>query len=445
MSEQVSLNGDKWHGGTFNVGIESTIRTDSSKYNHSTQIAQIMHEKVNTIQNYQVIINAIKSGRARDIADEPKAIINENGEKMPCIIIGSGPSLDDSIEYLREWKGGIICTSSHALTLMHFGIEPTHILALDAFCTWDEIKGVDWSKTRTKLITHPGMWPTLLENWPNEMLLYIENNGRPDSFYSDTQKIMYSHREGGTQRNPVFHYYIRTEIMLFACSPPLQLFVADILGYGTIYTCGVDFGFHSGKERFTSWDFDENNIWQEHKHPFEMNERIVKTNNGLYSEEMHIYYKKNFLSSWRLSNKTMYTTDHGIITETPYIDITDLIVNQGYNQPQQSSQWIADNVEPYLALVGAFVIETPKGLSFVESNNYQIELPNFMREINKRYQCPKCKVQLLVKDNDSHVGSECPQCHEGKLEYEIGVDIKQNMARIERYIEMSRHINIDKY
>ena len=443
MSEQVTFDPKKWENGA-GVGIESTIRTDSSKYNQSTQQSQQYHEFLNTAMNWKIIVDAIKEGRARDISDDPKPVLNENGEKMPCIIIGSGPSLDYSIEYLKEWKGGIICTSSHALTLMHFGIEPTHILALDAFCTWDEIKGVDWSKTKTKLITHPGMWPTLIENWPNEMLLYIESNGRADSFYSNIQKIMYSHREDGTLRQPIFHYYIRTEIMLFACSPPLQLFVADILGYGTIYTCGVDFGFHSGKERFTSWDFDENGKWQEHKHPFVMNERVLRANNGMYSEEIHIYYKKNFLSAWRLSNATLMTTDHGIMTEIPFIDIKDLIACQGYNQVQQTPQFIADQVEPYLALVGAFVIDTPKGVSFVEAPNYKVDLPHFMHDINKRYQCPVCNVKLSTNDLNNHTRETCPNCKTGKIEREINVDVKKNMERIERYVELSKKINIVK-
>jgi hypothetical protein len=430
------------------VRRESTLRTDSSRYNQSTQNAQTMHEKLNTAMNWNNIIEAIKSGGARDINDELKAPVNEHGEKMPCIIIGSGPSLDDAIPYLKEWKGGIICTTSHALTLMYYGIEPTYIMALDAFSLWDEIKGVDWNKTKTKLITHPGVWPELIEKWPNEILLYIENNGKTDSFYSTTQKIMYSHREGGTLREPVFHYYIRTEVTLFACSPPIQLFIMDILGYGTVYNCGLDWGYDpkKNKKRFTSYDFDSNGIWQEHKKPFVMHDRIIVANNGMMTEEVHVYYKKNYLSAWKLCGKTMYSTDHGILVEVPFIDIKDVVACQGYGMPQQSKEFIADCVEPYLALVGAFVLETEQGMSFVESQNPSVDLVAFMHEILRRYVCDgACKAKIMFNDpNDKndHEGDECPQCHQGKLSHEIEIDIKKNMERIEARIEQAKLIKI---
>lgn len=474
------------------VGIESKIRTDSSKYNEGTTLMQLFHEEVNTISNYYIIMNAIKSGRARDISDEPKAPLKYN-EKMPCIIIGSGPSLDYSIQFMKEWQGGIICTTSHALTLIYYGIEPTHILALDVFCTWDEIDGIDWSKTRTKLITHPGIHTSLIEKWPNEMLLYIENNGRPDSFYAGTQKRMYSYREGDL-RVPVFHFYIRTEITLFACSPPMQLFVADILGYGTMFLAGCDFGFSKDKERFTNYTINKelNNSWEKHEHPFVLNppdpddekERAVTQyivcNNGLYSQVIHVYYKKNMISAWRLSGKTVYTTDHGIITEMPFIDIKKVLECQGYKLKQQGIPYIAEKSENYLASVGAFVIETSKGLNFVESANPLIDLPIFMAEINKRYICNECSnrvvfpsfiyrfeyggkkedlidpafvlnkyfelnskkiaasLGIIDQTNVDHTNEKCSRCRDGKFIREAFIDIDKNIERIKMRIEKGR-------
>jgi DNA-directed RNA polymerase subunit RPC12/RpoP len=414
------------------VGIESQIRTDSSKYNDGTKQMQQFHEEKNSVENYQNIIAAYKSGRARDISDESKAPLF-NDEKMPCIIIGSGPSLDYSIKFMKEWKGGIMCTTSHALTLMHEGIEPTHIVALDCFSTWEEIAGVDWSKTRTKLVAHPGIYPSLIENWPNEMLMYIENNGHPDSFYATTQKRMYSHREGDL-RLPTFVFYIRTEVTLFACSPPTQLFVADILEYGNIFLCGCDFGYHSDKQRFTSWSKDKDNNWVEEVHPFILEkekEDLIECNNGLYTHPIHLYYKKNFLSAWRLCCKTIYTTDKGIITEIPYMDMKKVLECQGYKLKQQGIPYIAEKSEEYLATVGAYIIETNKGLSFIESANPLAELSQFMQQVNRRYACNQCGIRLNA-DNDNPKESElkCPKCVGGQLQREVEVDIESNMRRI---------------
>jgi DNA-directed RNA polymerase subunit RPC12/RpoP len=427
---------------------ESTIHS-SNEYNQGTIQKQLAHEQLNSAMNWKIIIDAIKSGRARDIADEPKV------DKTPCFILGSGPSLDDSIKYLKDWKGGIICTTSHALTLMYHGIEPTHILVLDPFCIDKEIEGVDWSKTRTKLIVHPGVHPSLIEKWPNEILLYIQNSGRPDSFYANAQKIMYSHREGEDLRNPIFHFYIRTEMMIFACSPPMQLFAADKLGYGTIFLAGCDFAYHNDKSRFTDYtvSIPERLIecdnappvrieakWEKHEHPFVKNETMKLTNNGLYSEEVHLYYKKNMISAWRLSLQNVYTTDHGAMPEVPYTDIKKVIRKQGLEYPKQSKQFISKITERYLASVNAYVVEAELGVLFVESNDYKKELPLILNRFKLNYKCTKCGALVQSNDGNDHINDVCPNCKNKTLVYANKVDFDYNMKKFEKLYAMTHEI-----
>jgi len=455
---------------------ESTIH-NSNEYNQGTAQKQLVHEYVNSGENWKLLIDAIKSGRARDISDEPKV------EKIPCFVIGSGPSLDDSIEHLKEWKGGIICSTSHALSFMYHGIEPSHILVLDPFCIDKEIEGVDWSKTKTKMITHPGAHPSILKCWPNEILLYLQNNGRADSFYANVQKLMYSHREGESLREPVFHFYIRTEMMLFACSPPMQLFVADKLGYGNIFLAGCDFAYHKDKARFTDytanlnkWNYDnliieaqkikergcliDDNyelfwdrfnaafnkespklpIWEKHEHPYARSSTEKISNNGMPTEEIHLYYKKNFLSAWRLSLQQMYTTDHGAVTEIPYADIKKVIRKQGLDFPKQSKQWISKTVELYLASVNAFVVETELGIAFVETLDYKRELPLFMANFKKNYSCPKCGIKITANDGKEHVGEPCPNCKEGIINYVNKIDIEANMQKFTHLYNMTHEV-----
>jgi len=398
--------------------------------------------------NYHTIIERIKAGTARDVNAVPKCY--DMPEKTPAFIIGSGPSLDDAIPYLKNWKGGIFCTTSHALTLMRHGIEPTHIVALDPFCTWEEIEGVDWSKTETKLVCHPGIWPSLLEKWPNEVYLYIESLGRPDSFYATTQKRMFCWREevGKGIRDPIFHFHIPTEITLFACSPPIQMFIAGILGYGTLFLSGVDFAYSKDKERFTNYTVDleksndpgnfnldgvDNKVWIEHRNPYVPSEKEVTTNNGLKTHEIHLYYKKNMLTAWRLSKQTVYTTDHGAITEIPYVDAEHVVKKGGYHFNQQSPGFIADCVEPYLASVGAFVVETKSGgLSFVESANPPKDLMNYLHQIFNEYKCPNCNV-IRSNDNLDHEQETCPNCKKGTLTHLNPIDIT---AMAKKYIKL---------
>ena len=450
------------------IGTETTIKTKSDIYNAGTLQKQLIHEVVSSAMNYDTIVKAFASGRARDIEDEPKV------SNIPAIIIGSGPSLDHVLPQLKNWTGGIFCTTSHALTLIRWGIEPTHIVALDPFCTYEEISGIDWSRTKTKLICHPGCWPTLIQKWPNEMLMYIQNSGKSDSFYSNVQKKMYAKREdqGKGLRDPIFRYYVRTEFAIFACSPPLQLFAADKLGYGTSFLCGCDFGFVGGKERFTSWtvknkteelsvnkgfinmaiqDYpDENPMapdakldlskWEKHEFPYVAGhpEEVISTN-GIPTEKIHLYYKKNMLSAWRLCNKTIYTTDKGTITEVPYTDIQKLIRKQGHGYPKQTKKWIASATDRYLATVNCFIVETDNGVSFVETDNPMEDLPKFMAGFNDQYYCTECKQSFKSNDGTDYIGKECPICKKMGVTRMVNINIVDNMKRFEHLIALTEN------
>ena len=413
-----------------NVSLEANTKTDSQSFNKGTRSKQEIHEVINSAYNHHVLVTAYKEGRAIDIIDAPKAEIVK-GEKTPAFIIGSGPSLDKSITHLKNWKGGIFCTTSHALSLVRHGIAPTHIVALDPFCTWEEIEGVNWAKTNTVLLAHPGVWPTLIEKWPNKIYMYLENVGDPTSFYNTYQKQMYIERmdQGKGIRDPIFKYIIRKNFPMFACSPPMQLFAADILGYGNIFLAGVDFSYPFGKDRFTDWTVKSNvkemypsgleldwkeadekvweECWESHEHPIGEipPERVpMLTTNGIPSERIHIYYKKNFMSAWRLCQKTIYTTDHGAITEIPYADITKVIKKQGYNFPQTREWFIRKVTDEYLAKISCFVVEAEGGKSFVESDNPLPELYNYILTLFQQYQCPHCHASFHIKDENPMYG-----------------------------------------
>ena len=424
------------------------LKVSVDSYNQATRSHQLINEYINTATNWKVIVDACEIGRARDISRVPKLDLIE-GEKPPAIILGSGPSLDKEIEFLRDWKGGIFATTSQALSLIKHGVEPTHIVDLDPFCSFDEIAGIDWSKTRTKLACHPGVYPDLLAYWPNEIILFIQGGGDYTSFYTDVQKKMYVKRidQGKGIRDPLFRYYINTELAIFASSPPLQLFIADQLGYGTVFLCGVDFGCPDGKDRFTNYTIkdefkglnldpkeaaEREEIWEKHEHPYTLNENIMISTNGVPSERLHLYYKKNFLSAWRLCGKTLYTTDHGAITEIPYTDIRKLIKKQGLKYPPQSVKTIMNITDEYLAKVDCYIIEAENGgKSFIESFKPETEIPGFMQMLIRTWMCKNCKSKLLATDDIDYTEVECPDCKAKALVRVNPIDYEKNMKRLQ--------------
>ena len=443
---------------------EQTLRTDSNAYNQGTKQMQLLHEELNATLNFHKLNTLLNNGKARDIADEPC----HNDEA--CLVIGSGASLEDALPLLKDWKGGIICTTSHALTLVKFGAPPTHIFALDPFCTQEEIEGVDWTQYGTKLITVPSVWPSLIEYWPNEMLLYRQSMGNPQSFYASTLNHMYCDRyliseeeclaicardkiersKFNSARAYKFVPRIRTEVTLFACSPPVQVFVAHLMGYKSIFLVGCDFAYTKNKDRFTNWTM-ENGEWVAHENPLVEDNVHLTTTNGILSSTVHIYYKKNMLSALRLllnddPTVQLVTTDHGAITELPYIDIEHVVEKQGKHIARsKSGQQLADDIEVYLASVGAHCIFADIGkqrsaMVFMESANPEKEILDHMIKMNLAYRCTVCGAEVMApQDTHDYEGKECPVCKRPMLHHKAKVNVDENMFRLR-----SRIVNAEK-
>lgn len=402
---------------------EAEVKIDTNKYNEATIKSLHLYEVYNAGRNVDKIVRWCAEGKGRDIADEPKV------KQKSAIIVASGGSLDVAMPHLKGWEGGIFCTTSHARTLAYHGIIPTHILALDPFCVWSEVEGIDWSKHPTKLITTPVIDPSLVGNWPNEMLLYRPSLGRR-TFYSTTLDQMYVLREG--LRNAKWTRLIRTEIPIFACSPPAQLLAANLLGYDCLFLCGCDFGFTYNRNRFTEMVPDGAGGWKEVAHPLSEDPPSIVSNNGIPSVPMHIYYKKNMLTAWRLCLADAWTTDHGTVTEMEYADIRAVVKRQGRHFHRMSRQQKIDASEYYLATLHGYCIETTAGVMFVDAPDVEI-IPAFIAaNINREYRCPVCGALVTAQMDADATGKECPNCHRGKMERRVWADVEDNMKRIRK-------------
>lgn len=410
---------------------EIDLRTNSADYNKITENNQQVHERHNTYVNRNKIIELIEQGRAKDISLEEK----KNGE--PCIIPSSGPSLDLSVKKLSAWKGGVICQPSQALTLYHYGVTIDYIAVLDPFCEWKDFAGVDWAATKTKLIINPGCWPDIFTNWPNDFLLYRQSLSNPSTFYATAQRDAFMRRmpagltltdpnyEPGTAfREAQFEYLITTEITSFACSPPFQIFCADFLKYGQLFLTGFDFGFTYGKDRFTKMvvksaektvDYGGQKInvpiqWVSVSAPLDLEklgDRVVMSDNGIPTEAIHLFYKKNLYSALRLSLISAYIVDEATTChELPYISIDEVIEKQGQVEPFPKIESILI-YEKYLAKVGAFVVDCGVGMSFIESDNplgkdgQRGDIENFiLHNIASNYMCKSCGSQTRIMPKD---------------------------------------------
>jgi hypothetical protein len=232
----------------------------------------------------------------------------------------------------------------------------------------------------------------------------------------------------------------------------LQLFVGHRLGYGMPFLSGCDFAYHSGKERFTNYTVKTPEIaaaagnappfmipaeWERHDHPFvppnaiRNQDRLAKTDTGLLSTEVMLYYKKNMISAWRLYGKTIYTTDHGSITEMPYLSVDKVVLSQGKKAKERAEAWNHVTAERYLAKVGAFIVENDTGgKNFIEADDPEVQLHAYMVNMSRQYQCELCGSVGVAEDGNSHAGEKCPVCSEGKQARRHSIDIEKNIARV---------------
>lgn len=401
---------------------EAELRTNSSDYNAATSVTMGYQEIRNSAENWRTIMGYIKSGKARDLNDEPK----KRGE--PVILTGSGPSLDAAILPMKSWRGGVIAHYSQAPTLMHYGIEPDYIVALDAVCNWEGLMGPEWGKSKTKLICHPGIWPSLIENWPNEILLYRQNLGVKDGFGVSEQRVMYAERHGTLEdalaSRVMLEPKIKTELTSFACTPPMQLFAAHLLGYGPVFLSGCDFAYLEDRERFSAYNWATNQL---EKRVLPERE-YIRTINGLKTDPLHMYYKKNFISACRLSMQQVYTTDHGAVTEVPFYEIEYVVKTNG-KVKSIASELRARRYERYLAIVGLYVVEFAQGYTFVEVNNPFPDLENYLDSANRKLKCTTCGIELTSSGQGDHTKGNCPKCQKKTLVFASPVDKEKNMKR----------------
>ena len=171
----------------------------------------------------------------------------------PALIAGSGPSLKNNVEELKNRPRGIALIS--CLHNFHFfednGVEVDYYVTMDAGpVTIEEVSEGGklspdeyWEKTKGKtLLAYVGSHPELLKKWKGEILFFNAPMTRADM-------------EQDMEAVEKFHTYVSPGgNVLGAC-----LYIAKaIMGANPIAFIGADFSFGYDK-RFHSWDskYDE--------------------------------------------------------------------------------------------------------------------------------------------------------------------------------------------
>lgn len=122
---------------------------------------------VNAVENYPRIKEMFEKGR-------PDLAGIQLPPNTPTMIIGSGPSLDDNLESIRNWKGALFATPQTFPVLMSHGIVPNFVTAVDTSID-DVIPLQGEGNAFTTLITHPSIHPEMFKAWKGPIVMTIVN------------------------------------------------------------------------------------------------------------------------------------------------------------------------------------------------------------------------------------------------------------------------------
>lgn len=212
---------------TVNLPMETRNAFD----NHYLARASKMPENIQAMKE----LLDLCPGRINDMTDCPKG-------KGPAILCASGSSIDPIMPMIKDWKGALFCSTSHASTLIKHGRTPDYIVCLDPrTAPQDELMVPDFGDA--KLLGHVSIPYLYLTRWLRRARgnVYVGRIVEPTYDW-------YSHHLG--------HGYpwIRHVILPMIDSMASQLGFASWLGYSPLYLAGCDY---SGP-RFQMWTWDGN-------------------------------------------------------------------------------------------------------------------------------------------------------------------------------------------
>jgi hypothetical protein len=258
----------------------------------------------------------------------------------PAVICGSGPSLDENIERLRWWKGGILCSESQAITLRRYGVDPAYIVAFDGLNRWGEaLEHVDgWNYDATTLVLNVAIEVEFMKNWRGD-LIYYRNWDPSVDFYDSVLRNSYD--------------FIGVEVLPFACSLAATLSIASYMGYGPIYLMGADFGWKTGgPNRFTQWEYHDG--WQSRGAGSEDGEIQI----GEYStSEMQLYYRNAFLSVAWLEAADLWTFGGGLLDGLVPIADASRVFAGDWNVEREAPETIRERLSIFLAANNQYWLE----------------------------------------------------------------------------------------
>ena len=287
----------------------------------------------------------------------------------PAIILGSGPSLDDTIPYLKDWQGAIFCTTSQLAVCEANGIIPTYVVLIDADPTMVYLAKEYGDSDKTTLLTHPQIPREYLECWKSDVYFFrMFDPG--DKFSTEVLPLMYS--GFGANDQGIGSYILN-------CGNVVNTAMAICQGleYRTVYLAGYDLGYPDDKYRFTNYKKEKGkwvavpDVGIPEGRPTEM------SLNGVKTDQLGIFYKLSTISMAGLIGISLISLSRGMVGEFPYLHPSKL--NEEHPIPDPEEQY--KTAKAYLRKREIFIQRSPAGVEMrnVSGENKIRLIPFYLR------------------------------------------------------------------
>lgn len=253
-------------------------------------------------------------------------------EPKPCIVIGSGPSLDNALPYLKDWKHAIISSSSQLTTMAYYDVYPTYFASPDPKGHIEELTALPPDKLdklhETTTFVQAPIGPYLYtDTWKGRIRWFL---------IFDPGKEWYANAIA-----PNFTW-IPESLLPFSANVPALVAIAQYLNFAPLYLVGADF---AGK-RYDNWMYDGE--WKESKGTTtEGNLGYQKNYLGQHTDMNMQWAWRGMLCTLRLAINELKgvrwhiylcSQESALKEQLPYRDIKDVISRQGENEKMNWSK-----------------------------------------------------------------------------------------------------------
>jgi len=392
-----------------NITEEKDVKQWCQQYNTGTAGIVMPLDIQHSYANWEYIATEFKEGRAKDmqvLADKCKG---------PAMLLGSGPSLDDVMPIIKDFKGTICCSTSQATTLVYYGRDPDLVVQLDAQTRLDELIAPKWSQN-TILCLNPGCHPEIVRAWKGPKLYY-----RP----IDPSREFYS------MVLPMAYPFITTQLLLFSCSPAAQLGILRNLGYNPIFLVGLDMGYPYNRQRFVWWRWREfgpemhkgkykSGGWRWVPDPTSPRPNdMIRAKNGIFTDKTNLFFKRSIfavtlLETHRPEAPQVLYASKGIFTEFPIVDAKKVVAQQGqgFESLYRTAAETRSICEHYLATQNMFVVEFDagngqKGVRFIECEDWKTTVPGYIAATQQQgvqvegVDQAMARISKIIEDNEA--------------------------------------------